>query len=268
METTNIEGLPGTEVQMEPTVKESSSLPTSPTNPEPNPDWSLLFVGRIFNPTGYGIADGVMKLHICARDGEVLNAPLVPGNAPFTVYLKVNNQLVRTVTGIPACENYENMNQDPEKGEVCEYNAIITGLPAGVYSIVIEDSLLPVPNDVRGFSCFNAVQPPFATLNGKVYPNNSETTVEFEFGLTQDLGRIAQFGTVNGADPVECSLELKSKVEGSSDPDEFLEPGKTYYYRIVARNEFGESFGEILNFETPTYASAPVAETLPATNIH
>jgi len=48
---------------------------------------------------------------------------------------------------------------------------------------------------------------------------------------------------------------------------EYLEPNTEYHYRIRAANEMGESFGEDMTFTTPFYGGAPVAVTLPATNI-
>lgn len=62
-------------------------------------------------------------------------------------------------------------------------------------------------------------------------------------------------------------MRLKSKVEGSSDPTEYLEADTEYHYRIRAANEMGESFGEDMTFRTPFYEAPPVAVTLLATNI-
>jgi hypothetical protein len=235
--------------------------------PEPNPAWSILFVGDADPCSGYGIADGRIKLHIFARDGEVPDAPPVPGNAPFTVKVKVNGALVRTVTEIPACADYAYTNQNPALGPVCEYNAVIENIPSGKIELVIEDALLPVPNDWRGPVPWKADQPPYATINGTVWPNGLETSVAFEFGESAEYGMSFQFGIVNGHEPVQCSVNLRSGALASPDPKEVLKPGTLYHYRVVATNAMGTSPGEDMAFVTPTYASAPVAVTMPATGI-
>jgi hypothetical protein len=228
-----------------------------PKNMDPN--FSIIFMGRVMNhPSGFGIADAVIAMHICARDGEVLNAPRVPGNAPFKVVLKLNGEVIRTISDIPGVV-------DPYNEE--EYNCIIPNLPAGRYDLVITDSLLPEPNDARGFSCFNVLFPPFATMVGDVDANDSPTTVGFQFGETIDYGRSAEVGTINGTDVHVVSLQLKSKLNTEDPNTDFLEPGTTYHYRIVAQNEFGSVVGEDMTLTTLPAQVPPTVHTLPPTNI-
>lgn len=229
---------------------------------ETNPNVSPIFVGYVTEAT-FGHADGVMYLHIAGHDESVPEMVVVPGNAPFSVQLKIDGNIVRTIDNIPACEDYEYMNIDPAAGPICEMNCVIENLPVGVYNIVITDS---IGNDCRGMQTVFEVQPPYATLNGSVDPNGVNTTVWFDFGLTEDYDRTAEFGIVNGFEIVNCSMRLKSKSD-SGDPTEYLEEGKEYHFRIRAANEYGESFGEDMTFVTPSYYGAPVATTLPATNI-
>lgn len=230
---------------------------------ETNPNFSPIFVGYVTEAT-FGHADAVMYLHIAGHD-ETVPPPLVvvPGNAPFSVQLKIDGNVVRTVDNIPLCEDYEYMNIDPKVGPICEMNCVIDNLPAGLYNIVITDS---IGNDCRGMQNVFEIQPPYATLNGTVDPNGVNTTVWFDFGLTEDYDRTAEFGIVNGFEIVNCSMRLKSKSD-SLDPTEYLEEGKEYHFRIRAANEYGESFGEDMTFTTPANYGAPVATTLPATNI-
>jgi hypothetical protein len=231
---------------------------------EPNPNWSMLLFGVGQPLATFGHADGGLQMHICARDGEYQGAPLVPGNAPFTVQIKVDGNLIRTIENVPACVDYAYVNFDPAVGPICEVNCSVNDLPQGRYDIVATDV---IGNDVRGILQISEVQPPYATLNGTVDPNGLDTTVWFDFGLTTEYDRIAEFGIVNGTVPVNCSIRLKSKVEGSTDPTEYLEEGTTYHYRIRATNSMGSSTGEDMTFTTPTYVAPPVAVTLPATNI-
>lgn len=229
---------------------------------ETNPNVSPVFVGYVTEAT-FGHADGIMKLHICGHDETIPEFIALPGNAPFSVQLKVNGNLVRTVTDIPACVDFAYMNIDPMSGPLCEFNCVIENLPTGTYDIIISDI---IGNDCRGIQHIYEVTPPYATLNGTVDPNGLDTTVWFDFGLTTTYDRVAEFGIVNGFDPVHCSLRLKSKSD-SGDPTEYLEEGKTYHFRIRASNEYGESIGEDMTFDTPSYLGAPLAVTLPATNI-
>jgi hypothetical protein len=247
-------------------MDENTINPIPPPEDVPNPNWSVKFKGDA-DDASFGKSDGIIKLHIYATDGEYQDAPIVAGNAPFTVHLKIDGNLVRTITGIPACADPAYMNQIPENGPICEYNGIIDQLPGGRYDIVIEDSLLPVPNDCRGFWTINQISPPYATLNGTVDPNGLDTTVWFDFGLTENYDNFAEFGIVNGYDVVNCSMRLKSKTEGSTDPTEYLEAGTTYHYRIRATNSLGTSYGSDMIFTTPTYTAPPEAITLPATDI-
>lgn len=233
---------------------------------ETNPNISPIFVGYVTEST-FGNSDGVMYLHIAGHDETITEFIVYQGNAPFSVQLKIDGNLVRTISDIPACENYEYMNLDPLIGPICEMNCEITNLPAGFYNIIITDS---VGNDCRGMLNIFEVQPPYATLNGTVDPNGLDTTVWFDYGLFTSgittYDKTAQFGIVNGFDVVNCSLRLKSKSD-SGDPIEYLEEGKTYHYRIRASNSYGESFGDDVVFQTLSYLGAPVAITLPATYI-
>lgn len=229
---------------------------------ETNPNVSPIFVGYV-TKASFGLADGIMYLHIAAHDETVPEMVVLPGNAPFSVQLKIDGNLVRTIENIPACENYAYMNINPIAGPLCEFNCVIDNLPAGNYNIVITDA---IGNDCRGYQSIYEVQPPYATLNGTVNPNGVDTTVWFDFGTSTTYDRTAQFGIVNGSEIVNCSLRLQAKSE-SGDPTEYLEQGTTYHFRIRASNLFGDSIGEDMTFITPIYGGPPTAITLPATNI-
>lgn len=230
---------------------------------------SLAIVGVHQIATGYGLANGRICCHIFA---QVVGSPaIVPGTAPFTVkvFSVVNNvkSLYRTITDIPVCLDPPNLNVNPLAGPVTDFNCIIENLPTGKYRLEIFDSTIPEPLDCRINSDWDITQPPFITLHGTVSPNGLPTMVSFEFGTAIPCDRIAEVGLLDGINPVDVSLCLKSAAEGSTNPVEYLLPGTLYYFRVKAENPLGVNFGDYLTATTPTYTSAPLAITKPATEI-
>ena len=221
---------------------------------------NLFIVGTCPNPEAYG-ASATLSAHIAAQYYEEgSQVPIrIPGTGPFTMTIKVDDVLVKTITDIPVCVDPNNEN---------EYN-VVTQIPCGVVSLVVVDSTPPPdgPLDVRATNAWTVVSPPFATLNGEVNPSGLDTTVAFEFGLDSTYGRVAEYGVINGFNTILCSKKLKSKKEGSDDPTDYLEPNTLYHYRIVASNSMGTTVGEDVTFTTPSYTAAPTAKTLPATDI-
>lgn len=77
-----------------------------------------------------------------------------------------------------------------------------------------------------------------AVLNGSINPNNLQTQFWFDFGVTSNFSQKTSVQTLN----VGNSWQLVAgNISG-------LETGKTYYYRVVAQNSSGTSFGEIRSF--------------------
>lgn len=208
---------------------------------------NLKFWGQVFPVSSFGKADGQMKIHI--QDGI----------APFRLELKVNNNLYRTIENIPAAEFNYATYVPPDNINYADTNCVIDDLPPGGYKFSAWDSSDP-PQEVRALTDWNIVSPPFATLNGTVNPltpnGGSSTEVFFEYGLTTAYEHVAEFGHVNGTEPVHCSLQLNSTN---------LVPGTLYHYRIKATNVNGTSYGDDVTFVTP--ATLPIVVTLPATNI-
>ena len=86
-----------------------------------------------------------------------------------------------------------------------------------------------------------------AGLNAAVTPNGPETTFHYEVGEDPNvLGAFSQERVAgSGTDTKQPLTEMATG----------LTPGKTYYYRVVAKNRLGQSIGEVVPFTTT--ASAP-----------
>ncbi|MEK7148511.1 MAG: hypothetical protein AAB770_01195 [Patescibacteria group bacterium] len=88
-----------------------------------------------------------------------------------------------------------------------------------------------------------------AKLNGLVFTSgNLSSSAWFEWGVTSSLGNTTQ--TINvGALPV---VKHSDFITG-------LTNGQTYYYRVVAENSYGKSYGGVNTFvsETNTYVVTP-----------
>lgn len=90
-----------------------------------------------------------------------------------------------------------------------------------------------------------------AILNGMVNPNNSATTVEFEYGLT------IFYGATNTASqsPLSGSGEQPVSVQITN-----LLPDTTYHFRVKATNSAGSTTGLDQSFITSALPGLPVAE--------
>jgi uncharacterized repeat protein (TIGR01451 family) len=97
-----------------------------------------------------------------------------------------------------------------------------------------------------------------AVLNGSVNPNNSQTQYRFEYGTTPSLGNQTSWQSVGSGN---TAVNVFQSISG-------LQSNTTYYFRIVAQNQYGTTQGQILSFVTQNnIGGAPVATTQPATNI-
>ncbi|MDD5068599.1 MAG: hypothetical protein PHS53_04340 [Candidatus Pacebacteria bacterium] len=101
-----------------------------------------------------------------------------------------------------------------------------------------------------------------AIVTGTVVPNGSFTSFWFEYGLTSNLGNKTT-NQVLGSGYV--AITAPNYITG-------LTKDTTYYYRLVAQNEFGTVTGTTYSFQTthgnpPPVGSAPGTKTLVATGI-
>ncbi|MCR4284195.1 MAG: DUF11 domain-containing protein [Parcubacteria group bacterium] len=105
-----------------------------------------------------------------------------------------------------------------------------------------------------------------ATLNATVNPNGSNTNVWFEYGASPgSLSNMSSSQSIGGG---TSSLNVSAGVSG-------LSSNTTYYFRAVAQNSAGTSYGNVLSFTTSfsggggggTNISSPTVSTNGATNI-
>src|SRR3989344_795882 len=96
-------------------------------------------------------------------------------------------------------------------------------------------------------------------LNGRVTPNNSDTSYWFEYVETQDLGNLTSFRSVGNGN---ASVPVSASVSN-------LKPQTKYYFRVNAQNQYGTVVGATLSFTTqgPGIPSAPTPTTENATNV-
>lgn len=94
-----------------------------------------------------------------------------------------------------------------------------------------------------------------ATLNATVNPNNSNTTAEFEYSTSADLSgsTIVSAGSLSGGTAQAASAVIDS-----------LLPGTTYYFRVIATNSVGVTYGSILSL---TPIAAPTVTIRAASSI-
>ncbi len=100
-----------------------------------------------------------------------------------------------------------------------------------------------------------------ATLNGSVNANGATTNYWFEYGTTTNLGQTTSF---QNAGSNSGSFSISASIYG-------LAANTTYYFRAVAQNQYGTSYGQILNFQTNGGGffggNAPYAQTNTPTGV-
>ncbi|HSZ69095.1 MAG TPA: hypothetical protein VK756_01910 [Solirubrobacteraceae bacterium] len=97
-----------------------------------------------------------------------------------------------------------------------------------------------------------------ATLTGTIDTQGLQTTMSFEFGNTPALGSTESAAIVPGS-------ESGTTVVISSSFGPYLQPGTTYYFRAVASNADGVSYGAVLSFTTGTFPGPVLTSPPPLT---
>ncbi len=92
-----------------------------------------------------------------------------------------------------------------------------------------------------------------AVVTGTVNPNGAITTYWYEYGTTQSLGQKTAGQTVGSG---YLALQAPGYITG-------LTKGTTYYYRLVAENNFGRVSAAVNSFTTTTNNPSPVVGGVP-----
>ncbi len=82
-----------------------------------------------------------------------------------------------------------------------------------------------------------------AALNGFVNANGVSATAHFEYGFSQSLGQTSGYQTIGGYVGNSYSSNVNAQIYN-------LQPGTTYYYRVVVNGQYGTSYGSIMSFTT------------------
>jgi hypothetical protein len=83
--------------------------------------------------------------------------------------------------------------------------------------------------------------PVAAQLNGSVNPNNSSTTISFEFGTTTNYGSTVTIENSPLAAGTNADIDVNASISG-------LLPGTNYHFRIKSENSFGTAYGDDMTF--------------------
>ena len=101
-----------------------------------------------------------------------------------------------------------------------------------------------------------------ADLRGQVNPNGFSTTTWFEYGISSNL--------LNNATSIQFVIGSNASNNATSYYISNLSSNTTYYFRAVAQNSQGTTYGNILSFATailPTVNLNPTVTTLSANSI-
>lgn len=116
---------------------------------------------------------------------------------------------------------------------------VISGVTIKTYGSTLSFKTLPVKPTVTTLGV-TTVLTNAATLQGAVNPNGSPTSFYFEYGSTPSYGFLtAGQAAGNGTNSVSLAAALTG-----------LTSGQLYYYRAVASNSFGVSYGTDQSFST------------------
>jgi DNA-binding beta-propeller fold protein YncE len=105
-----------------------------------------------------------------------------------------------------------------------------------------ETALTTAPPQIEGVSSSHLTATS-AQLNATIKPNLLPTTYFFQYGTTTAYGQTTPQTTLEGdVEELEQAHEVHINLEG-------LQPGATYHFRLIAKNQLGEKVSEDHTFE-------------------
>jgi phosphodiesterase/alkaline phosphatase D-like protein len=134
------------------------------------------------------------------------------------------------------------------------YHYRIVATNAGGTSYGSEQTFNTLPNPpALTTEAASSISQNTATLNADVNPEGGNvTSCQFEYGTTNLYGSTAECSSLPGSGT--SPFAVSASIAG-------LTPNTTYYYRIIATNTSGTSYGSEDNFNTPPNAPALDTET-------
>jgi hypothetical protein len=211
------------------------------------------------------------------RESATLTGAVNPAGAPTAYYFSyIDEAGYLAALGEGAADPYAHGAGTPEITVAGTYGAqsviplTASQLRPGVtyhYALVASNSVGTVIGPDRTFTTEAPIPPPgvsageavdiaygAATLKSTIETRGLPTTTSFEFGLTPYSGTLEGTTTLPGSEaPVSMSYTFNG----------YLLPGTVYYYRVVATNAYGTSYGPELSFSTTQFPSAAATPTTP-----
>lgn len=204
--------------------------------------------------------------------GATLNGTVNANNATATVTFEYGTTIAYgstvTATVSPVNGLFDNAVSAPISGLIpgTVYNFRVnatnpTGTSNGINQTFIAVDL-PTVTTTSATWDYASTTSGILKMNGIVNANSSNTTVTFQYGLTEDYGSVANGvpPTVTGNAPTNVTT-ANITLSGTN-------LNRVYHYRIVAVNSTGTSYGSdmtIATVKTPTVTTT--AATFPATGI-
>jgi hypothetical protein len=115
----------------------------------------------------------------------------------------------------------------------------------GAEEILTTPVTLPAPQAETGHA--SSISQNTATITGTISPHGQPTSYEFQVGIDTSYG-VQVFGqSGEGTEPVPVSLNLQ-----------YLQPGTTYHYRLLATSPAGTSYGADATLTTGVYPTSVI----------
>ena len=195
--------------------------------------------------------------HFAYVSQATYQTPLEHGEGPSNPYAQGRNTYETTLEGSDYTPHPVSVTlEELAPGTTYHYELIATNeLGSSASSDGTFTTLPPTPPLVTTGSAENVAQQS-ATITGTVDTRGLQTSIQFELGSTPYAGAVEPATATSSSGSVEAIIATFNND---------LLPGTTYYYRAVATNQDGTSYGEEKSFTTgsfPATFTVPVTPTL------